>query len=129
MPMPRMNPILVAVLTSLFVGGASCSGARSSGKPPEAAARHVARGDSPWLDDPPSRRVASDEVAATKSGDESESSEDGGDDLGDEGSDDLGDEGSDDTSGEEGSESSIDFGDEGWGGEEDWGDEEDQGNV
>ena len=124
-----MNPILAVVLTSLLVGGTACSGARASGesfKSP-AVARHAVRGDSPWLEDAPSRRAAGDEAAPTGSGDESESSGDG-DDLGDEGSDDFGEEGGDDAGGDDGLETTIDFGEEDLGGEEDWEDEEDQSN-
>lgn len=123
-----MNLNIAAVLMSLLVGGAACSGARASGEAHEttAAARHSARGDSPWLEDEHPRRAAGDEPAA-RSEEESEADE-GGDDLGDEGSDDFGDEGSDDAGGEDVEETTIDFGDEDLGGDEEWGDEEDQGN-
>jgi hypothetical protein len=123
-----MNPIIVAVLTSLLVGGAACSGTRVPRGAHEttAAARHAARGDSPWLEDALSRNTAGDETVAAGSGDESESSE-GSDDLGDEGSDDFGDQGSDEAGSEDGEEMTIDFGDEGLDGDEDWEDEEDQG--
>jgi hypothetical protein len=123
-----MNPILAVVLTSLLVGGAACSGARASGESSKspAVARHAAQGDSPWLEDAPSRSAAGDEAPAAASSDASESSDDG-DALGDEGSDDFGDEGGGDAGGED-SETTIDFGEEEWGGEEDWEVEEDQGN-